>query len=453
MIKRRVSSRRVLSSFHRIMALRHVLAITVVTIGLSSCYNEPEFIGKDLIPTSDLLSVKIDTSFEVSAHTVETDSIPTGLFNKAVLGCYNSEIFGKTKADFLSSVIVNTTDTVLYKIIPRPIPQSLYLIYTLERTWGTQNKPINVKVYELSDSLSYNTYYNGMEPVEGKYYPTLISYPTTYSGDSIMKIQLTDEFANKLINVPDTALKSNIEFAKIMKGLYITSDDYTGSDGVLYLFSSAMKMELAYDSKEGGVRHDTIFKLGSGVYTSRYNHFQHDYTTARPDLKINHLNDTTFQDSLFYISGLGGYRGLIKLNGVKEWIKKMPIAINRAELRFDVQEHPDFPSDSLINPLLYYYYRDNDTSSLKLYSSTSTNDLVSLYDYSITEVQTTRYSKPKNYYSIDVTLHLQNLLKGKIKKEYFYLEPSDFKVNYKEGIFRSGSNSNRMKLIITYTKL
>jgi hypothetical protein len=129
----------------------------------------------------------------------------------------------------------------------------------------------------------------------------------------------------------------------------------------------------------------------------------------------------------------------------------MPIAINRAELRIDIQE--DASKDSIISPLLYYYNRDTDTSSFKNYRATSTNDLIYLYDYSITQVQAARYSKPKKYYSIDITFHLQNLLKGKIKQDYFYLEPSDFKVNYKEGIFRTGKNSNRIKLIITYSKL
>jgi hypothetical protein len=165
------------------------------------------------------------------------------------------------------------------------------------------------------------------------------------------------------------------------------------------------------------------------------------------------LNDTINQDSLFYISGLGGARGIVRFNGVKEWIKKMPIAINRAELSFDILEDPTIPKDSIISPLIYYYGRDYDFTISKSYSILS-NDIKPIVDYQITNLITTNYSKAKKYYSIDVTVQLQNLLRGKVKKDFIYLEPSDFKYNYKEGVFRSGSNTTRrMKLIVTYTKL
>ncbi len=454
MVKRRISFRRVLSSFHRIVTYQFFLALVAIALSLSSCYNEPEFIGKNLLPIGDLKSVKLDTSFEVSAYTVKTDSIPTGIYSTAVLGCYNSKIFGRTKSDFLVQLLImKTTDTILKNISPRPEPDSLILYVPLSRSWGTKNKEINIKVFELSDTLNYSIYYNGLEKsLDGKYIPNQINVTTTYKGEDTLKIRFTNEFARKLINADTAILTSNAKFLKFMRGLYITSDEYSGPDGVLYFFKSGMLMRLFYDSHQGGIKHDTLFTYGTG--SGRYNHFIHEFaTTSRPDLQIQHLNDTTFQDSVFYISGLGGARGLIKLKGVSEWAKKMPIAINRAELRIDVQDHPDFPKDSIISPLLYYYNRDNDTSSIKGYRATTADDIVNLYDYSLTRVQSSKYYKPKKYYSIDITFHLQNLLKGKIKKNYFYLEPTDFKVNYKEGIFRSGKNSNRMKLIITYSKL
>ncbi|NVO08442.1 MAG: DUF4270 family protein [Bacteroidales bacterium] len=451
MVKRRISFRRVLSSFHRIVAYQFFVTLIAIALSLSSCYNEPEFIGKNLIPTSDLKSVKIDTSFKVSAYTVKTDSIPTGVYSTAVLGCYNSKIFGRTKSDFLVQLLImKTTDTILKKMSPRPEPDSLILYVPLSRSWGTKNKEINIKVFELKDTLNYSIYYNGLEKtLDGKYYPTQINMPTIYKGEDTLKIRFTNEFARKLINADTTILTSNTQFLKFMRGLYITSDEYSGSDGVLYFFKNGMLMRLFYNSHQGGVKHDTLFTYGTG--SGRYNHFIHNFDSAEPDFKIKNLDDTTHQDTVFYISGLGGARGLIKLDGFGEWAKKMPIAINRAELRVDIQE--DISKDSIISPLLYYYNRDNDTSSIKGYRATSTNDVINLYDYSLTQIQSSKYYKPKHYYSIDITFHLQNLLKGKIKRNYFYLEPSDFKVNYKEGIFRTGKSSNRMKLIITYSKL
>jgi hypothetical protein len=449
---RRNSIRRFLSSFHRIMAFRHILTVIALTIGLNSCYNEPELLGGNLIPSTDLTKVKVDTSFEVAAYTVKTDSISTSGYQYAILGCATSNIFGQVKSDFLSEIYIYNIKDTLHLITPRPVPDYLELTIRHNKTWGTNHKPINVKVYELSDSLSTHTYNNGLVPVEGKYNPTLISMPTTYSGDSLLTIRLTSDFANKLINAPDSTFTSNLNFIKFMKGIFITSDEYSGPDGVLYYFDPYINLTLHYKKpKKNGTLIDTVFTYYS-TNSLRYNHFSHDYTKARTDLKINHLNSTTlndtiYQDSLIYIDGLGGVRGLIKLKGTKEWAKKMPIAINRAELRFDVQDHPDFVRDSLTPNLFYYYYR-------YLNSAIITDYITNLDDYYFNgKINATKYSTPRKYYSIDVTFHLQNLLRGKHSKDYFFIEPSDFIARYRQGIIRSGKNSNRMKLVITYSKL
>jgi len=452
---RRSSFKKVLSSFHRIIASRQLLAISALLIGLNACYNEPNMLGGDLIPSGDKTSVQIDTSFEVSAFTVKTDTIPTNTYTQAVLGCYNSDIFGKVKSDFRSRIVSNVVDTVLYKITPRPTAKSLTLKMRLARTWGTVRTPINVKVYELKDSLSNYFYYNGLGTPKERLNGTLISLPTIYKGGDSLKIQLTDEFANKLINASDSALTDNNVFIKYVKGLYITSDDYSGPNGVMYFFDYNMRLDLKYNYTKNGEERDTLFIFYTSTYTTRYNHFEHNYETASVGMKINHLNnrelnDTIVQDSLFYVSGLGGTRGLIKFKSLSKWMQKMPIAINRAELRFDIQEHPLVKNDSSSFPLRYYYQRDID--STKSYSSTS-DDVFGVYDYTRINNNIVKYLKPRKYYSLDVTQHLQNSLTGKVKRDYFFLEPTDFKWNYKEGIFRSGNNSKPIKLIITYSKL
>lgn len=455
---RRSSFKKVLSSFHRIIASRQLLAIITLAIGLNACYNEPNILGGDLIPSGDKTSVQIDTSFEVSAYTVKTDTIPTGTYNYAAIGCVNSDIFGKTKADFLTQVFVVDEKDTLREISPRPVADSLIIEMTLAKTWGTVNHPINIKVYELSeeitDTLNYSVYYNGMKSIDGKYFSgSQINEITTYSGESSLRIKLKDAFAQKLIGVNDSLMAHNNKFRNFMKGFYITSDDYNGSGGVIYFFTYNFVMHLYYKVQIKGDWVTNDYKY-SGI-APRYNHFVHNYETATVGMKINHLNstalnDTIVQDSIFYLSGLGGTRGIIKLKSLSKWMQRMPIAINRAELRFDIQEHPLVKNDSSSFPLLYYYKRDLDTTSG--YTSTS-NDVFGIYDYTRTKLNTTKYLKPRKYYSLDVTQHLQNSLTGKVKRDYFFLEPTDFKWNYKEGIFRSGNNSNPIRLIITYSKL
>lgn len=462
MVKRRISIKRVLSSFHRIIAFRYLLVITVVSISLNSCYNEPEFLGGDIIPTSDKLLVKTDTTFLVTAHTVSTDTIPTGGYLYAILGTYNSEIFGKTKSDFLTQMSHGANKDTLYTMSPRPAADSLFLYLRLVKVWGDINKMTNLRVFELGqdmiDTTSSYKYFNGRSiSVDGKYLPTQVNYPFAFNGTyDTLKIRLTQNFANKLMTAPDSSFISNGKFVKFMKGLYITSDGFSETGGAIFAIDYNVRMVLHYHYYSSKTKRDSLrtLKYYTGTYFARYNHITKDYSTAQPDMQINHRNDTTIQDSVFYISGLGGTRGLIKLRSISEWMKKMPISINRAELQFGVQEHPRILKDSTIFPLMYYGYRDVDTSNIKRYTSQD-NDLTvgCLSDYELSKNQTTSFKKAKNYYSIDITVHLQNMLKGQKKSNYFYLEPSDFKSYYKEGVFRTGKNSQPMKLIITYSKL
>ena len=453
---RRISTWRFLSSFHRILALRFPIILAAVLLTLGSCYNEPEFIGGNLIPNSDITSVKIDTSFDVAAFTIKTDTITTNIYSYGTLGCYNSDFFGKVKSDFVTRLIVKKLSDDLMNTKPRPTADSLILKLVLKKSWGTEKKPINVTVYELSDSMISKKYYNGLAPIDSIYYPTPISLPKTYSGEDTLKIKLTPEFANKLINAPDSAFINDYKFLKYFYGLYITSDDYNGTDGVLYYFYYNASMTLHYkklNKKDELI--DTVYNYFTSLYTPRFNHYIHDYTKVRPDLQfsikeINSINETTVQDSVFCLDGLGGVRGLIKLNLAKEWISRMkiaPIAINKAELRFAYQDHPEFPADSSINNRMYYYMsRTFDKITLTPY------DLLT-YDTRVFETNTSTYFKAKNYYSIDVTLQFQNILNGNIKNDYILIEPVDFKFTYLQGLYRTGANSNPVKLIITYSEL
>ena len=116
MVRSRFCFKRVVSSFHRIQ----YFLIPALVLSLSSCYNEPDFIGGNLIPSGDLTSVKIDTTFEVSAYTIKVDSVTSSDFLYGILGCLNSPIFGKTKSDFLTKVYLGTfkEDDLLFGTYP-----------------------------------------------------------------------------------------------------------------------------------------------------------------------------------------------------------------------------------------------------------------------------------------------------------------------------------------------
>ncbi|HCT29571.1 MAG TPA: hypothetical protein DIW31_02290 [Bacteroidales bacterium] len=439
------------------------LAVLVLLISFNSCYNEPNTIGGDMIPGEDKTAIFITDTFKVAAYTIKTDSISTSAYGSAVLGCDNSDIFGKVKSDFMTEFALSSTKDTFQKLPDRPI-DSVFLEMNLARTWGQKNHAINVRIYRVNYDIYNSTtkiqYINGLKDITSdKYLPDEVGESFVYSGEDSVRIRLKSTFVDFLKGLPDSAFISHTVLQRYFKGLYITSDDYNGNDGVLYFFGNKSdNIRLVLHHKRQTIRNgvqievDTVFNLLS-VVSPRFNHYTHDYSSARADLKINHFYDTTtnavnVEDTVFYVDGLGGVRGMIKLKSAEQWRKLMPIAIHRAQLLFDVQPHSDYSPDSIINPVSYYYKRiqDNDNTM-------ATDDLSKLLDYNISNTNKVSYNKAKKYYSVDVKLHLQNIIKGKVKEDYFFLEPTDFKSNYRQGIFRTGNNSKPIKLIITYSKL
>lgn len=444
MVKSRLSFKRVVSSFSRIQ----YLAFIALVLSLSSCYNEPDFIGGNLIPQGDLASIKIDTSFELSAYTVKTervDSISSSGFTYATLGCLNSPIFGKTKADFLTKVLLSTTRGSKPLFGTSPEIKSLTLSFSLNSFYGDKKTILNAKLYELKDTLSDYYYYYGLEPIDKDvlYYPTQIG-TAIYTGDTLLTFVIDNVIGQKILNadLDSATVASNANFTNYFKGFYVTCDDIVGSNGVMYFFdfiNTATTMKLTYIKPD---KTDTTytFSIGSTQPPARYNHFSHDYTQANPLYKIKNLDETEIQDSVFYVESLAGVKGLIKLDGIEEWLKKMPIAINYAELRIEPENYIGMPKDSTVD-ILYY--------SVDKRGLTSTQDQNIASDQS--EPTYAKYNKAKKYYAINLTTHIQSILAGKVTDKSIYITPS--LASSGRTVLRSGSHSKRMKLIITYTKL
>ncbi len=448
--------RKVFNSFHRITASHQLLAIALISLGLNACYNEPTFFGGDLIPDGDKTSVQVTDTFQVAAYTIRTDTIITSTYRladgtyyygspHAILGFYNDKkMFGGTKSEYFTRIYPsNVKDSLLIIGQPRPTIDSVILKLKLIKTWGELNKQINVRVYQLKDSIKTKKLYNGLDPSELNYYATQVNEPLVYRGEEYLKIRFTDAFRDSL-NADSSTLASRAKFLEHMKGLYFTVDN-TDPKGALYSISLSGFINMYYEKPNITGKKTRSFPFTIGSYG--FNHFVHDSTIADPALKIHSrslssINDNTPQDTVFGVEGMGGVRGLIKLKGVKQWKKLMPIVIHRAELRFDIQEQNELPSDSISKKLFFYNFR----------GYTLENN--SIKEFPLADaINTSSYNKAKKYYSIDVTFHLQSLLRNKISRDYIIVENDNCQYSFMQGLYRTGNNSKPIKLIITYSKL
>jgi len=402
------------------------------------CISPPDYLGYDVIPSQDFLKVEVDTSFTLSAYTLVGDTLDARFFTEAIVGSVYDEIFGKSQASFLSSVILPSLN---HDFGENPVVDSVFLILNLKESFGDPTIPMKIYVHELTDSLQEDSVYNALAPLSNIYNPEPIGF-TNYQGDSQLKVPLSFEWAQKFITADSVTLSNQNNFDSLFYGIYVRTNPFETLNKTVHYFdftNTSNRIVIYYTKTvEEDSTTSSYFTMLLNTYCKRFNHFEHDYTAASPSLNINYLNDTTIQDSVFYIQGMGGVRGMLKLNDLKSWLDSMPIAINRAQLYIERENHSGMPADTIIDKLTIYH-KENDKINL-------------IDDYDIDAGAGGVYSRINNYYSFNITLHLQHLLNGDLKTDKLYLEPESY-FDANRTVLRSGNHSGKIKLKITYTKL
>jgi hypothetical protein len=413
--------------------------LLISTLIFWQCVSPPDFLGGDLIPGQDIFRVKVDTTFRLSAYTVAYDTVSTMSFSDAIVGETYDMVFGRSKSSFLSQLRLSK---IKHRYGVNSEVDSAFLYLKLKDRLG--NEPINIRVYQLSDSIAKDSVYNALSPVEGFYYPQTIGILNSYTGDeTIVKIPLNQTWViDTLLNMDTTFLDSNAEFIKHFFGIYVKAegDFLNPAKGMYYFDYTSTDTRLSVYYRTQG--QDTLaFDYLMEEYCYRFNHFEHYYNLDESPIRINFRDTTTTQDSVFYLQGLAGTKGIIMLDDVAKWIDSMPIAISRAELRLELVDEPslNLPADTLVNRL-YIYSKNN-------------NKYMPLIDYQISADNFGgQYIKSKKYYSFNITYHIQDLLKSTNPEKALFIEPFLSVSRANNAILRSGSHSKRMKLIITYTK-
>ncbi len=422
--------------------------LILISLLMWKCISPPDYLGGDLLPEDDFSQVKTDTTFAISAYTQRFDTVYTFNFPEAVAGETWDPIFGKTQSSFLTQIRLGSLKKYYGT---NPTIDSAYLFLSLSGQLGKE--PMKFAVYELTDSIASDSLYNAISPIDNMYNPVSIGQTLVdYNGEeNVLKIPINSTWVyDKLIAptfVDSTIVETQVNFIKHMPGIYVAPITTLPAYGKgMYYFnyiSPAAKMVVYYKNDEQEV--DTVsllYTYGFSEANERFNHFVHDTNAADPTLtaQFNYPNDPLTQDSVFYLKGLGLSRGVIVLDSIANWIKKMPVAIHKAELRFELEEHENMPKDTLAEQLFLYKLVDNQRAGL--------------IDYLVN--QSTfggKYSKSKKYYSFNITHHLQSLLKEANPDLNLYLEQEKSYLRANGAVLRSGNHSNRIKLIITYTKL
>lgn len=421
---------------------------------ISGCKDQSDF-GIEILPKDDLIIIKnIVVKDEVSSFTYREDSIRTDEAVNSLLGSINDPVFGITNIDFATQFRLQSFPG--YGEAPLADSIKLYMYYRL--IYGDTVSTQKFKVYELASSLDVDAAYNQHIDLKSMASDQLlgeVEYIPRVRQDSItadtfyqlITIPLDISLAEKLVNADSLDMINNDVFLEYFKGLYIETEQVLEEGGTILSLEAASSssfqgsaLVLYYNNKEIrelDVDSSMVMPFVISSFSARVNSIEHDYTDTPFGDKINTQTD---EDSLIYIQATGGLKSNILIDNLISWKDSVNIAINKAELIFQI--------DTIASDI------HNFAPPIQLLFTVidSTGKEYLPIDYVFSPTFYGGYLWNDYTYRFNITQHLQEIIKGSIGNFGFFLTPAN-KNNEANRVVIKGSNSETgIKLVITYSK-
>ncbi len=342
-------TRRSASVPHDIFKVLSLTFFAIVSFFVSSCEEKPTLIGNDLLPGNDFVKISSIDTLSARSYTMYDDSVRTDNPSVSYLGQINDPYFGTTTANFVSQIRMGGA----WDDKPFIVDSVRLYLHVLSATGGSSMKHY-LKISEIAESIyTDSAYYSNRKVQTTGYVVADIEIPILRT-DTINDIALTlppstlpMSFGNYITR--DTAklfYSSTIsDFKTFFKGLIFQIEP--SSDPLLISLSLAQPRTLGayynyfvlFMSDLAGGTKQFIFVLDATNKNAAFNRFTHNFNTAAPDKKIQHINDG-YRDTLSYLQYLNGVYTKVTLPGLAS-LKNDPsmknIAVNKAKLSIPVQ--------------------------------------------------------------------------------------------------------------------
>ncbi len=312
---------------------------TFLIVFISGCKKRDDLISLNTgtIEPTDLFYTDTLT---VLSSTVREDSIPSRMSsNQQLAGKMNDPLFGMSESSIYTQVRLAILNHII-DVGSGADSAFIYLTFTSEiASYGNLNSTQNLSVYELNADIdAAKTYYSTDSitylPLEiGSFSGTFNLTDSIPVKDSVMrntapgiKISLTKDFANKLINAAPGDINTQASFANYLKGICIkpTGNPASGEGAVVgFNFKAAStQIHVYYD----GNKHINYLIDSAAVKFSQYKFSQQP---ANISLQKNNplLNyDTT------YVQALTGAKTFFQFPNLFSLANNNKIFIHKAEL-------------------------------------------------------------------------------------------------------------------------
>jgi cyclophilin family peptidyl-prolyl cis-trans isomerase len=332
------------------------MAILSLSLLLFSCSDDNLNVGLEILPNSDLLEIYADT-LAIECFTYKGSS-GTFTFNPAQsypIGHVLDNVFGETTSDIIMELVydgdtyyghdsVNSTDIVkslkLYLNTTNldvygetdALKIDAFLLNSRHTYTGNTLQALPYDLFEGNNSLSTQTTHNDNIDVD--------TIPYLSPDESYTIIELDNSLATALM---DSSIYTSTEFYNVLPGFLLRAKDTTETGALQNFIPANSKLVLEYE-REGTKLYST-YSFQNIQCTFRNNH------TDRGAEIENSFRDTVNQAKKFYLQGLGGTRGIIKLKSLIDFKTQYSgrIGVNLAEIVLPINQ--DNLDDTTMFPL------------------------------------------------------------------------------------------------------
>ena len=418
-------------------------AILLLSVLVWGCQKGDQTLGINLLPGVKVLDTR---------YHQDKASITTSIFSDPkirvdrpqynLLGSFNDPLFGRTDASFAAQFRLP-----YHPAYPATAAiDSIVLRMFYKIMYGDTVSVQNVKVYELTGDLNYNSKYlssfnvknlASTEPIgTTSYIPKFRTDSTKVdTTQQIISVRLNNSFGNSLLAIDSLDMTTNDKFLSIFKGLYIGSTPVSRRGSLVSINATSSMIVLYYHD----ATKDTLgFAYKVSANSANVASYFHDYTLARFYPNLDKVDNP---DSLIYIQPTGGIRSKIVLPNLSNWKDSTNYIINKATLTFHVDTvMSDYRRYAM--PTRLYLKLINDAGEEEFPKD---SELSSAYYGGF-------YDAASGTYSFNIAQHLQQLIVGTIKNNGFYLVHPD-RNNSAERVVLKGMNSSKpAELNVTYTR-
>jgi hypothetical protein len=405
-------------------------------LSLWACKKDSNLLGVDVQPPGDALTATFSETAPVFAFTQKYDSILSYPSRYKYLGINNDPYFGTTEVGlYLTANIPDGKTYVSFGDDARLSSSEIILTaFNLGVSYiGSASAQVSYSIYPLLSAFDRTKlYYTNVDKLYNNNV-ILGAFTGSYSaldGKVVLRIPMDKNFANAVLTNPQY-LYNNDAFLATYKGFYIKCS-LNNDAGIITKFDLKDPLSGFYLYYQNGTPSATktdksfkfVFGLSDQEQITAFNTVKHSFTGASTSLLQQVVNkDTNSGKENLFLKGMGVSKVKLYIPSLKNYSDSFKIAVNRAELIFNLD--PAFAQGLGYLPPAKLCLLPLDSLGRETFAidQKSSSDLARYNG---------NYDVIERRYVFNIARHAQAIAAGKIKNYGFYLvvANSDFLSSY-----------------------